>query len=60
MTDRPEKSPVPSNAESAKQAKKHKDELLDEALKQTFPASDPPAMLQPAPDAPPPEDDEKK
>jgi hypothetical protein len=60
MTDRPEKTPVPSDAESAKHAKKHKDDLLDEALKDTFPASDPPAILQPVPGAPPPEEDEKK
>jgi hypothetical protein len=25
----------------------HREELLDEALAQTFPASDPPAMLEP-------------
>jgi len=29
---------------------RHLDELLDEALADTFPASDPPAMLEPAPD----------
>lgn len=31
--------------------KKHLDELLDEALKETFPASDPPAVIEPAPDS---------
>lgn len=31
---------------------KHRQELLDEALDETFPASDPPAMLEPAPPAP--------
>lgn len=30
-------------------AKRHLDELLDEALAETFPASDTPAMLEPAP-----------
>jgi len=29
--------------------KGHRQELLDEALEETFPASDPPAMLEPAP-----------
>jgi hypothetical protein len=60
MTDRSKKSPIPSDAESAKQAKKHKDDLLDEALKETFPASDPPAILQPVPNVPSPAEDEKK
>jgi hypothetical protein len=39
------KKPKPSAQE-----KRHLDELLDEALDETFPASDPPAMLEPAPD----------
>jgi len=39
------KKPKPSPQE-----KPHLDELLDEALDETFPASDPPAMLEPAPD----------
>jgi hypothetical protein len=29
------------------EAKKHLDELLDEALEETFPASDPPAVTPP-------------
>jgi len=41
-----QKKPKPSPQE-----KKHLDELLDEALEETFPASDPPAMLEPAPDS---------
>jgi hypothetical protein len=30
-------------------AKAHQDELLDEALDESFPASDPPAMTEPKP-----------
>jgi hypothetical protein len=33
------------------QNQKHLDELLDQSLEETFPASDPPAMLEPAPDS---------
>jgi hypothetical protein len=32
--------------------RQHREELLDEALAETFPASDPVAMVQPAPDLP--------
>lgn len=32
--------------------KDHLDEVLDEALKETFPASDPPSIVQPAPEPP--------
>ena len=57
MTDRPRKPPpIPKDPGSAQQKKKHQDELLDEALKETFPASDPPAMLQPVPGVPPEEE----
>jgi hypothetical protein len=31
---------------------RHQEELLDEALEETFPASDPPSMTEPAPDRP--------
>ena len=34
----------------SQEARKHLDEALDEALDETFPASDPVAMLEPAPD----------
>jgi hypothetical protein len=43
---------LPSAAKTPKlspKEKKHLDELLDEALEETFPASDPPAILEPAP-----------
>jgi hypothetical protein len=47
------KKPRPSQRD-----KKHVDELLDEALEETFPASDPPAMLEPLPDSPPADEDD--
>lgn len=47
MTARTRKSPSSSRPQSARRSPSHKDELLDEALDQSFPASDPPAMLEP-------------
>lgn len=51
----PPKSPeTPKGAKRDKtpnEVKKHLDDLLDEALDETFPASDPPAMLEPAPNS---------
>ena len=38
----PEKSPKPKNGK-----RKHREELLDEALDESFPASDPPAIVEP-------------
>ena len=39
--------------------RRHRDELLDEALDESFPASDPPAMVRPHDlEETPPEDDE--
>ncbi|MBX6426712.1 MAG: hypothetical protein IRZ09_12415 [Variibacter sp.] len=53
MTRRPERpQSTPRKLRPAPPTKEHLDALLDEALDQTFPASDPPAMLEPAPDAP--------
>lgn len=40
---------TPSPAEPAAEDREHLDALLDEALDETFPASDPPAILEPAP-----------
>jgi hypothetical protein len=42
---------MPKTSASQK-ARKHVEDLLDEALEQTFPASDPVAMIQPTPDLP--------
>ncbi|HET9903771.1 MAG TPA: hypothetical protein VFQ27_08750 [Xanthobacteraceae bacterium] len=44
------RSSVPTTA--ARPTKDHLDALLDDALEQTFPASDPPALTQPAPGDP--------
>lgn len=45
-------SPDRAKSKVPQRQKKHLDELLDEALEETFPASDPPALLEPAPDLP--------
>lgn len=42
-TPKPKSAPKPAD-------RKHTEELLDEALDETFPASDPPAMLEPNPE----------
>lgn len=39
--------PAPETPEASQQEELHRNELLDEALEETFPASDPPAMLEP-------------
>jgi hypothetical protein len=38
------KSPKPKNGK-----RKHREDLLDEALDESFPASDPPAIVEPHP-----------
>ncbi len=47
MTKHPHKPSDPKASMDAE--KKHLDELLNEALEDTFPASDPLAILEPAP-----------
>jgi nicotinate phosphoribosyltransferase len=44
--------PTPSQPQASDSEKRRLDALLDEALDQTFPASDPPSLTQPAPDGP--------
>ncbi|MBA4801860.1 MULTISPECIES: hypothetical protein [Euryhalocaulis] len=39
---------------------KSREEEIDESLDETFPASDPPSYMPPAPDDPDEEDDKKK
>jgi len=51
MTGRLHKpKPAEATPESAGKGEKHVDQLLDEALEETFPASDAVAILQPVPD----------
>ena len=45
------KPPPPPKPEQPNRKKQHLNELLDEALKETFPASDAAAMLEPAPNS---------
>jgi hypothetical protein len=60
MTERPHNlPPVCKKPKLSQRAKRHLDELLDEALKETFPASDSPAMLEPAPNLTQPEQKEQ-
>jgi hypothetical protein len=53
MTAGARKKPLPQSpqespdARARRKERAHKDALLDEALEETFPASDPPAMLEP-------------
>ena len=50
MSGTPKPPSAPKKPQPSPREKKHTDELLDEALKATFPASDPLAMLEPVPD----------
>jgi hypothetical protein len=43
-------SPSAKKPKPTAQEKRHLDELLDEALDETFPASDAPALTEPAPE----------
>jgi hypothetical protein len=55
MTRRPDTQPsAVKKPRPTAQEKKHTNELLDEALEETFPASDTPAMIEPTPGSPPP------
>ena len=53
MIGRTRKLPsAPKKPRASQQDRKHLNELLDEALEETFPASDALEMLEPAPDSP--------
>jgi hypothetical protein len=61
MTGQPDKQP--STAKKPKPTQKdknHVNKLLDEALDETFPASDPVAMTEPVPNSKRSDDDERK
>ena len=47
----PKSQPRRDNYAKAKRARKHQEDALDDALKNTFPASDPISVEQPAPRA---------
>jgi hypothetical protein len=49
MSQRAKDRPPP-DADHGESRRKHLDQLLDQALEDTFPASDPVAVLQPAPE----------
>jgi hypothetical protein len=43
------RKPHKGEYDRSKRSRKHQEEALDDALKNTFPASDPISMIQPAP-----------
>jgi hypothetical protein len=51
MAEKPRKRPRSPKEQKAAADKRHREELLDEALDETFPASDPVAMIEPSPDS---------
>jgi hypothetical protein len=51
MIAEPERNPHQDDYDHDKRARRHEEEALDEALKNTFPASDPVSIEQPAPPA---------
>ena len=50
MAKKRKRSPAPKEPKESSD-KRHREELLDEALEETFPASDAVAMIEPAPDS---------
>jgi nicotinate phosphoribosyltransferase len=52
MNADPKGKPRQTDRILADQARRHQEEALDDALKNTFPASDPVSIEQPAPPAP--------
>jgi len=51
MNADPKRKPHRGDYDRAKRARRHQEEALDDALKNTFPASDPVSIEQPAPPA---------
>jgi hypothetical protein len=52
MTEKPRRRTPSSKGPKTPSDIQHREELLDEALDETFPASDPVAMIEPAPGPP--------
>ena len=50
MAERKRKAPAAGEKAKPASKRKHQEELLDEALEESFPASDAVAMIEPAPD----------
>lgn len=50
MAEKRKRSPAPKEPKDSP-GRRHREELLDEALEETFPASDPVAMIEPSPDS---------
>lgn len=51
MAEISRKKPPSTKEPKSSSDKRHREELLDEALDETFPASDAVAMIEPAPDS---------
>jgi hypothetical protein len=51
MSADPKRKPSQTDRVAAERARQHQEEALDDALKNTFPASDPISIEQPAPSA---------
>jgi hypothetical protein len=49
MNADPKRKPLKRDRDRSKQSRRHQEEALDDALKNTFPASDPISIEQPAP-----------
>ena len=49
MNADPKRKPHKGEYDRSEQARRHQEEALDDALKNTFPASDPVSIEQPAP-----------
>lgn len=61
MTERSDKQPsTAKKPKPSKEEKNHINKLLDEALDETFPASDPVAMTEPVPNSKRSDDGERK
>lgn len=51
MTAEPKRKPHQSNHDRNERERRHREDMLDDALKNTFPASDPVSIVLPRPPA---------